>query len=144
MLPPKTAEISSTSSSKCLTLYVKNLSCFLVSFKSKKERNNIHTDNFSLLLYQNMEGHKRVLYPCTMITVTKCRCFVSQCNQKQVTNTTINGMIYQLSPEPSKLKFIRIMTCLGPLNTTKCSQVCNYWQTVVCGLCDSQQLMQTH
>ena len=38
--------------------------------------------------------------------------------------------IYQLSSGNSRLKCIRIMTCLCPLNTTECSQVCNYWWAV--------------
>jgi len=57
-------------------------------------------------------------------------CFTSLCTQKQVANTTIIGLIYQLSYGTSRLKYIRIMTCLCPLNITKCSQVRKYWWAV--------------
>lgn len=117
MLPHKTLELSSTSFLRLLTIKVTIYpASYHVSFQN--ERHSHRTATFNLLLYQNMEGQ----YPCTIVTDTGYLCFTPQCTQQQIANTTINGMINQLSFGRCRHKFVRIMTCLCPMNIPKYSQ----------------------
>jgi hypothetical protein len=96
-------------------------------FEIKNKCNIIHTANCNLLVYQNMERQ----YPRNIVSYTECPVLhLSAHKIKQQTPQLSVWYIYQLNFGISRLKCIRIMSCLCPLNTAGCSQACNYWWAV--------------